>query len=302
MTVYTADAQDFYRSNRIKFTYDNDFFSETDRYYTQGLRLDYTAQAIGKSPVSKLLFTIQPSTLKIYTLTFQQDGYTPRSISYKGLYAGERPYSGMFYLTHSLLSISTEKKQRFTTSLALGLIGPESMGEQEQKQIHHWLHNISPNGWQYQIHTDAIVNYNFMLEQGLITGKYADLLLSGEARVGTLFTDVAIGTQIRAGLLTDYFNVIGLKRGKNNFQCYFTGKANIKAVGYNATLQGGVFNHSSPNVIPSSDVDRFVGQAKASVTVSYKRVVLEYQKVYLSREFKGGLPHGWGCASIAVWL
>ena len=144
----------------FKFNYDNDFFSERDRYYTQGVYLEFIMPFVKKSPLSKLLISLDKTANNYYGITLEQDVFTPRSIRVDRIYYTERPFCGVFLFSHTLASINKEKKQRLNTRLDIGLIGPEAMGEEEQKGVHHALDNIQPQGWEYQISTDFIINYN----------------------------------------------------------------------------------------------------------------------------------------------
>ena len=287
----------------FKFNYDNDFFSATDRYYTKGIYIELIMPFVKKSPVSKLLIPLNKNATNYYGINIEQDGFTPRSIRHSEIYRGERPYASVFFISHFLTSINTEKKQRLTTSLDLGIIGPDAMGEQEQKGIHHALNNIQPLGWEYQIAEDYVVNYNAQFEKGLFLKKHFEFVGSLKARAGTLYDDIGAGILLRAGWMESYFKNLGLSTSHdktNKFQCYFFSKGELKTVAYNATMQGGMINKNSIYTIPANDIERVVATAYVGVVLAYKRFSLEYTKAYLSPEFKGGLPHGWGHVSITT--
>jgi lipid A 3-O-deacylase len=285
----------------FKLNYDNDFFSATDRYYTQGIYMELIVPCIKKSPLSKLLISLDKKAINYYGLIAEQDVFTPRSIRHNEIYRTERPYSGVFMLSHTLVSIHTEKKQRLNTRIDIGIIGPEAMGKQEQKGIHHALKNIQPLGWEYQIARDYIINYDFKFEQGLITKHAFECIGYTAARVGTLYDDIGAGLLLRSGFMPSYFESLGLSKNKStHFQAYLFSKGEVKAVGYNATLQGGMFNKNSVYTLASTDLNRVVATAYVGLVLAYKRVSLEYTKAYLSKEFKAGLPHGWGHITISL--
>src|SRR3954463_16117410 len=68
-------------SDRIYFsyTYSNDFFNETDRYYTQSIHPELVLKAFRKLPLMKLLPQLKSSVIQ-YGLSATQDCYTPASI------------------------------------------------------------------------------------------------------------------------------------------------------------------------------------------------------------------------------
>ena len=262
----------------FRFNYDNDFFSATDRYYTQGILIELVLPVLKKSPVSKALISLKNASSKYYGLAAEQDCFTPINIRHNTIFYGERPYAATMFLSHFLVSMNEEKKQRLTTSLDLGVLGPCAVCEQEQKDIHRWLNNLQPLGWQFQIATDYIINYRAKFEQGLYNTKYFDFIGSGEARAGTLYDDVSVGTLLRFGFMNSYFKNLGLTRkaGGRKFQLYVYASGKVSAVVYNATMQGGVFESNSVYTINPSNIIRGLFMGSAGIVASYKRFSLEY--------------------------
>ena len=78
-----------------------------------------------------------------------------------------------------------------------------------------------------------------------------------------------------------------------NLQFYFFTNLNTKGIGYDATLQGGLFNHSSPYTISSGDVSRLVFQGSAGLVFSYGGFQLKGEQFILSPEFRDGWWHKW---------
>ncbi|HWY34995.1 MAG TPA: lipid A-modifier LpxR family protein, partial [Nitrosopumilaceae archaeon] len=175
---------------------------------------------------------------------------------------------------------------------------------EEQKDIHRWTKNIQPLGWQYQISNDIILNYSIQYEKGFLNSNYFELIGLTKIRLGTLYDDLSTGFLIRTGIMNSYFVNLGLVNQPNNklhnFRCYFFAKGEIKAIGYNATMEGGALNKKSIYTIPPQDIDRFTGILYTGITISYKRLALEYTQSFLTPEFKNGLPHGWGHCNITV--
>lgn len=287
----------------IRYTYDNDFFNMTDRYYTQGIQLEYISPIIEKNPVTKLLLRLGNNSQKHFGMSLEQNCFTPRSIRYDTLNTLERPYAATLFLTHSLISIDTEKKRRLTTKLDLGIIGPCAVCEEEQKGIHKALENIAPLGWEHQLKTDVIVNYSAFIEQNFFSGKYFQFIGLGDARLGTIYNDVSGGLMFRAGIMNSYFQNLGVTKNThvNKFQFYLTAKGKVKLVGYNATIQGGMFTRNMDDLVISSDqVERAVYLFYGSAVLAYKRVSIEYARVFITKEFHRGIEHGWGKCNITV--
>ncbi len=282
----------------INLKYDNDFFSATDRYYTQGIQFSIIHRVIKYSPVSYALIPLNKNALNYYGLHFQQDCFTPKSIRYDTLNYLERPFAAVFFVSHTLNSLNPEKQLALKSQLDLGVIGPCARCEDEQKAIHRSLVNIQPLGWENQIKTDYLINYNVKLEKGLRMKKNREIIGNAALRLGTLYTDASVGLTARFGFLSPYFSNLGMDRysvyRKSNLQFYGILKGNVKAVAYNATLQGGLFNHESIYTISDGRVTRVVVDGMAGFVFTYKRIGLEYSKFYLSKEFKEGLEQHWG--------
>ncbi|HEY0029383.1 MAG TPA: lipid A deacylase LpxR family protein [Bacteroidia bacterium] len=286
----------------IRHNYENDFFTATDRYYTQGVYLELILPVFKKSLLAKTLIPLNKKGLNYYGIGLERQGFTPVSIRHEGLFYGERPYAAVAYITHSLVSINTAKTLRLTTRINWGFIGPNLRGGEEQKGIHYALENIQPLGWENQIENDYVLNYEAFLEKGLLNTKYLEMTGTADLRLGTLYDDIGIGAMIRTGWMQPYFNNLGITKNKDaqKFQCYLYARGKVKAVGYNATMQGGVFNRNSTYTIPADDIERLVGTLYYGVVMAYKGLSVEFALATITPEFRNGLNHAWGRAGIYV--
>jgi hypothetical protein len=228
----------------------------------------------------------------------EHDGYTPTSIRSNEILYGDRPFAACLFLKTFLEATDEENKQRFSSTLSTGLIGPGAGGKEMQTDIHRWLHGVHPYGWQYQVSNDAILNYQVDYEKQLL---YYSHLFSLDAdvmgRAGTLSDKASGGITIMTGYLDNPF--AKSVAGKNNFRLYAYEHPEIDFVGYDATLQGGVFNHTSPYTIDANNMTRIVFQNRFGFVVQYRRVYLEYFQSYLTRDFKSGNYHVWGGVQLA---
>ena len=168
--------------NYVRLQYDNDFFSATDRYYTQGIQLSIIHRMIKYSPISFALIPLNKKALNYYGLHFSQDCFTPKSIRYDTLNYLERPFAATFFMSHTLNSLNPEKKIALQTQLDLGVIGPCALCEEEQKAIHRSLVNIQPLGWVNQLQTNYIINYHGKFEKGLFSKKHREIIKQPEFR------------------------------------------------------------------------------------------------------------------------
>lgn len=282
------------QENYIRFNYDNDFFSATDRYYTQGIQLSFIHPIVRYSPFSRTLIRLK-NAVNYFGIHAQQDCFTPKSIRIDTIMFGERPYAGTALVSHSLNSLNKKKKLLLQTQLDVGGIGKCARCEDEQKAIHKALDNIAPLSWEYQLANDFIINYRAKLEKGIIYKRNFELMANTNFRLGTLYTDLGTGLNARIGFFDPYFNNLGLSKdpASRKFKIYGVIKTNAKLVAYNATLQGGIFSKDI-YVIDADNVERFVFSGTAEIVLAFKRFSITYSRTYITQEYHTGVDHSWG--------
>ncbi|MBC7536174.1 MAG: lipid A deacylase LpxR family protein [Ferruginibacter sp.] len=284
----------------FRFQYDNDFFTHADRYYSQGLSFEFVHPGLKKNPLTKLL--IKPANSNIsYGIGLNVFGYTPTSILSVNILYSDRPYAAA--LTIKTFSAATDSilNRRISSAFNIGVIGPAALGDEIQTNIHKWLKNPLPKGWHTQIQNDLILNYQVNYEQKLIASTGHFLLNgAGELRLGTLDTRLSGGLNFMAGNFNDpYAGVSGLKK---QVEYFFYAQARGHLVGYDASLQGGIFNRHDPYIISSNDVERLSFQADAGIVVNLKKIYLSYSQSFIITEFKSGKNHRWGGFSVGFAL
>ena len=171
-------------------------------------------------------------------------------------------------------------------------MGPAAQGEQIQTGIHRWLKNRLPQGWRHQIKNDIIINYQLNYEKKIIQpGKHFLVNIAGEARLGTVHDRLSGGINFMAGNFNNPYASAG-KRKKVAY--YLFGQSRLNFIGYDATMQGGLFNRNSPYTISAGDVKRVTFQADAGMIVNFRKLFLSYTQSYLTKEFRTGRYHRWG--------
>ncbi|MGN6566315.1 MAG: lipid A-modifier LpxR family protein [Flavipsychrobacter sp.] len=160
---------------------------------------------------------------------------------------------------------------------------------------------LPPHGWKYQVHNDVAINYEADYEKQLVSaGNIFSLDADGLARIGTINDKASIGFTTIIGYFDSPFQT-RIVQGKN-FRIYAYDHTQINLVGYDATMEGGLFNRSSPYTIEPGDLTRITFQNRFGFVVVYRRIYLEYFQSYLSREFKTGDYHVWGGVQLALGL
>jgi len=274
----------------IHYTYDNDLFAGSDRYYTQGSIVEIRHPAIRKWPLAKLLRIIVNSRDMIYCFSFRQDVFSPKSIRNVKLDSTDRPYAGTFLFSQKVIASGFWAK--LTASVDVGCIGPAALGEEMQKFIHKHTNNAEPNGWENQVANSFAANLNLWFEQGLYVSKWFDVIGEVGGRGGVTNTNGSLGLLIRSGKKTEYFPGLNLS-SRQKWECYTTINGTASYVFHNAALQGVPWTKST-YVLTKDRLVRFVYRLDAGLTFSLKNVSFTYTQSFLTPEFKGGYHHSWG--------
>jgi len=288
-------------NNYIGVNFDNDIFNNTDYYYTNGIKIEYTSPVFAWSPLSFAMLPYRRSSMNYHGMNIVQNMYTPTNPDVAEVMAEDRPFAAYLYLGHSRNTLDVERSYRQFSELVIGLIGPGSLGGFVQAQIH----SIEPRGWDNQIENDLVLNYTATFEKGIVHTNGFDLNGFGTMQAGTLYDNAGGGLRIRAGKLNPYFAMPGLAKpdsheGKHGYKWQYGifAKAKVKLVLYNATLQGGMFNRTSSYTIPAGDIERVLLEAGAGIYVAYKQLGLTLEQYYLSPEFRNAHHFRWGHINI----
>jgi hypothetical protein len=296
VTVYKNIDSDHY----FRFSYENDYFTATDDLYTQGVNAELVSPSIGKLAVTKILLTPAGSEVK-YGLAAEHDAYTPTSIRSDAILYGDRPFCAALFLKFFSIAVDSVNGNRLSSSFSVGVVGTAASGKWMQETIHKALkNNIAPLGWDNQIHNDVVLNYEVEDERQLLSTKALLLSSYGNVRAGTLSDKAGVGFTLMLGRFSSPFQ--SSASVQRRFRLYFYEQPVVSVIGYDATLQGGMFNHTSPYTISASDIQRITFQDNFGAVITIGNVNLSYYQAYLTKEFKTETYHRWGAISIAVEL
>ncbi|MFB9052482.1 lipid A deacylase LpxR family protein [Formosa undariae] len=283
----------------FRFHYDNDYFAATDENYTQGYSFELVSPFFKRNPINYLFYKPKDTEIR-YGLALEHIGYTPNHYELPEIQFGDRPFASAIMLKSFIMAIDQVKKSRFTSSFSLGIIGPAAFGEEIQVGIHEATGNKTPLGWQHQIKNDIVINYEMGYERQLIRYKdFFSLQAHAKANVGTLFTHGAIGFNTTLGLLNSPFTVLTKKKG---FVLYAYAQPMLHVIGYDATLQGGLFNRQSVYTISAANMERFTGQLNYGLVLKTRTLYFEYSRAMITKEYESGDPYKWGGIKIGFTL
>jgi hypothetical protein len=298
---HTASFRQMTQPTFIRLHYDNDFFRATDFYYSQGYSIEAVHPALRKNPLTRLLIKARATQAR-YGLAFEHYGFTPTNIQSKAILMGDRPFAAGLLLKTFSQSFDTLRRVRVSSMLSTGMMGPVALGGQIQSTLHRLLNGVEPRGWQHQIRNDMILNYSLRYEQQFYAYRQAlSMSVLADAQVGTFLNGLQTGVIVMAGRFNSPFGP-PVRKGLGPMQVYGYIQPLVRLVAYDATLQGGLLNRSSPYVLGAHQLRRTTMQANVGAVFSYKHLYLEYYQSVLSREFVTGQSHQWGGVKMGLSL
>lgn len=157
-------------------------------------------------------------------------------------------YGGFFIGRHR----ADGTRERF--GIDVGCLGPCAGGEWTQNRFHRVIDQPQPRGWSRQVRNEpGIVLHADVAPVRWRLGRIADFTPSVNGRFGNIFTDAGVSLLLRAGRLDAL-------PGQQTLHAFV--RADARAVGHNATLQGGYFSKDDPHTVKPK---RFIGEAQIGV-------------------------------------
>jgi lipid A 3-O-deacylase len=312
----TASSVDVQPSRFTVLEENDSLFFNSDKHYTQGLRL---SDLIGGTPTSGSLWdgafdllSVGPffnsgGTRKTAILAGQSI-FTPKNLSLKPPDPRDRPYAGWLYGGVSMLQESAlpwdNGSMLENFEIDFGMVGPGALGELAQNTFHQFIGAQQAKGWSDQLQHEfgGMVSYERMWRLPLPIGDNgfgADIVPEVGATAGNVFTYGDVGAMLRIGKGlradygpvrvrpalsgTDYFDDSGLDDGRGWY--FFVGTQG-RAVGRNIFLDGNTFRTSRS--VPKKAL---VGDAEAGVSVLWSQSLrVDLSVTTRSEEFRG--QHG----------
>jgi hypothetical protein len=283
---------------------------QTDRFYTNGLRLEWTSPT-GQVPgfLASLGNSLWGNGQQRFGVGLSQQMYTPYNTAVSPADPHDRPYAGILTANFSLLSDTDDS--RSVLMLSLGVVGPASGARWVQDTFHDVIGQGKDHGWGSQIPNAPAVEIlherTWRLPIAQFGGLETDALPAITVGLGTVRDYVQVGGTVRIGQgLDSDFGVPRIRPGLSGgdaytptrpFAWYLFAGANGQAVAYDILLQSSPFR-GGPHVSPVWDVAEL--QAGAAIMAYGVRLTFAY--VAQTQEFKGqqgGLVQ-FGSASLGV--
>jgi hypothetical protein len=300
---------------------ENDLYSSLvendDRWYTNGLRLEYGLGSRDPAPPILGRWPVRfadrlcgagcaprngESAIDTIGYALVSNTYTPTDTQLIAPDPRDRPYAGVLFVSQ-LYDRASVREGRIAAerrlSIDLGVIGPASGAGEIQRWWHRRIGAAVPRGWGAQIGDEPIVQLGWREERRVARfGEIAELWAQGRADLGTLRVMAAAGGQARFGWLGSRLDAREAQAPWIS-AAYANVGVEARLVGWNATIDGGVFTGGS-----SVSSRPFLAQWSFGAVVEVKeRVRITYDYFERTKEFRGPLGKRYGYGSIAVrWV
>jgi lipid A 3-O-deacylase len=300
------------RRTTVALREENDVVGGTDRNYSNGLSL--TVAREGSGPLGGIWKRLgaEPGRL-VSSYELGQLIMTPADLRRKVPDPTDRPYAGLLYVAASTYSSYGNRFQGL--KLITGMVGPASLAAQTQMAFHRYIHSPMPQGWDYQLKNEPILNMVYERRQRFTlldsqSGWGAEAIPMAGAMLGNVLTQCEADAQFRFGYnVPDDFGTT-LMRGLGNlpypisrhdqtehrFGVYGFAGGGGNLVARNLTLDGNTFR-DGPRV-PKKPA---FAAGEAGVTVWTRRFKATFTYVVWGKEFvTQARPSRYGAVTIAV--
>jgi hypothetical protein len=285
-------------SNEFQLYIENDMWSGTDRYYTNGIKFGFGTDA---GTLADLLNAPSQSVLRRLTsgegcvqlgVVFGQNMYTPRHITIAAPQSADRPWAAWLYVGGVAQRVEEKKLQ--TVEIDLGMVGPAALGRQVQTEWHELIGVDQPRGWANQIPNQPGVLVAYV-EKRKFGSRHFEIVPHYGASVGNVMTLARAGGIVRAGenmtgfgpdtiepggAMLQATRVQSGEGGKSGIEWYVFAGVDVRAVAYNIFLDGPWFRES-----PSVERRPLVHDWTAGLSARVSTVRLSVTRVHRSEEF-----------------
>lgn len=331
---------------------ENDLFTGTDRNYTNGAAITVVSRDLPDElrpeclpqPIASYARFIgwadpgfwrdagAQSASQNVVVRFGQSMYTPEDNARTDLIPDDRPYAGLLYVglawNRRVHPQAANYEMLDVRELTLGVIGPWSLAEQSQDQVHRLRGIERFNGWDNQLRNEPAFQmamerkYKPYTEGAVRPGWSRDVIGSYALRVGNIEAAASTGVELRAGWnIPNDFGSYPIRPGAENRPP--SGVADLrtttpqsamapkpgahvflnleaKAVAWDFSLDGNMFQHSH-------HVSRRPWVAQAALGISSQWIVagrgarLAVMRVWRTREFDEQIgQHAFGSIAFSL--
>jgi len=298
LAIADEDASGFW-----SFQLENDLLgSRDDRFYTHGDMISYAS--IDEPPgwlasLAENTPFYQTGEESLYGFSLGMKIFTPQDIEQKKLIENDRPYAGWIFLNSGIAHLIENKGGREVINgliLTLGIVGPSSMAENVQKEVHRVVKADKPRGWDNQLEDELGINITYVRKRRQIfnfdEAYQFELSHHGGLTLGNVYTYASAGIMARWG--THLIDDIGPPTISPGFpgapafdfhrqsNWYVFAGFEARAVARNIFLDGNTIRDSH-----SVDKKPLVGDLQLGIAYHFNDMRISFSQMYRTLEFDG---------------
>lgn len=261
-------------SRTLVLYFENDLFGGTDQYYTNAVRATLISRDLVTLAESEELPDVLDDWIMALplaknggasynvSLSVGQSIYTPSDTQARSLQRNDRPYAGFLY---GAVGLHAKRDNRLDTlEFTLGVVGPWSLGETSQNEVHSLRNLKTAKGWDNQLHNEPglMVTWErtWRLNEHLSGKGFGwDMLPHAGITAGNVMTYANVGGEARFGWnLPSDFGTSLIRAGggvgaptsdddprvRKGFGVYLFAGLDGRAVARNIFLDGNTFTQS----------------------------------------------------------
>ncbi|WP_028296581.1 lipid A deacylase LpxR family protein [Olivibacter sitiensis] len=242
--------------NQLSLQNENDvyLFTGQDRYYTNGIHFQYSRAVDHPHDADS------SGHRRIWSLGLGQKLFNAVGGNVHFIQEVDRPITGYLYLQGKMQWIYRKRSEGvFSLGAELATIGSTALGGPIQKAFHSLFNLYTISGWEFQLHSAWGVDMRLAHMQLLhrSPNKRFDVSAHSAASIGSNNIYVKIGPQFRLGKFNPLHSSVstwsnignGGEIAQKEFFVFY--KPSLTWVGYDATIQGGMFlQDKGPVVYP----------------------------------------------------
>ncbi len=267
----------------------------TDRYYSNGFEAlfrchtDVDNEESHSNLAYRSLHWFNPNTNFVRTskgIRLGQKIYTSSDLSQTEDeidISRDRPYAGWIYAS-LFYEAETLQDRYLRHEISLGCVGPCSQAENSQTEWHEFFGFVTPEGWDLQIKNQLALQYFLEYKTNRYeVFPYVSLHPRYKASLGTVFNNISFGGEFILGdKSNEVTNAANYAYEKWEWQLFLHN--DIQLVAFDGTLEGSLFNNSSPHTVSPS---RVVLENGVGVRLRYNNQYLfEYRFIGRSTEIE----------------
>ena len=266
-------------AKEISFTNENDAYllKGSDAYYTNGI---FLALRTAREKKGRKIVNAYELGQMIYTPLIRKTT-GPEDI--------DRPYCGYLYLHYTQTQFYHKSVLQY--SGGVGEVGTDSFGENVQNSYHKLLGYSRFSGWQYQVQNALGIDMGISYAHTLFEdSSWIKLMPVVQANLGSTFTNAKLGAYLCLGSFENNTNSAlwnARVQTKNtetrkNHELFLYWYPQLILQGYNATVQGGLFNKGTGAVL--KDLQNLMFQQSFGLCYAEGKWTTNFAIVYQTKE------------------